>query len=205
MAPISLRAPLLLLLAILPLFAGCGVVVSKNPLSSPHGAVRDKRLEGMWRVEDGKGVYRYVFIAYNPAGNGVIYQLEKTGTSGPGLSTATYVFFVTRTPKDNFLNIREGAPNNQLASTVTGSGAYMFAEYHFTWLGQLSYSMVAASDAFGNAIDSGKLKGKVERDKNKVTDVLLTDSSKHILDFIESSKPKDVFGPPSKLSWIGPP
>ncbi len=62
-------------------------------------------------------------------------------------------------------------------------------------------------DIFGKAVDSHKLRGKADYDKQQdhYDDIYLTDSSQHILDFINSSNPKDVLGFLTKLTWVGGP
>jgi hypothetical protein len=198
-----MRPAHLILLAVLPLVSGCGIVESERPLSPPRSAVRDQRLEGLWRP-DGKGEAGYLYITFHPRGDGSVMIFSKYSGTG-AISTAQYDFFVTRTSKHDYLNLSHGVSRDPGFWPSARSGTYIFAEYHFTWLGQLAYSMVAG-DAFGKAVDAGKLRGKVQRDKKYgVVGLFLTDSSRHILDFIESSKPGDVFGAPTKLSKIGGP
>ena len=62
-------------------------------------------------------------------------------------------------------------------------------------------------DAFPQAVEHGRLRGKLTYDKQtkKVTNTLLTDTPQHILAFIESSKPVDVFAAPQKYRKIGGP
>jgi hypothetical protein len=194
----------LILLAILPLFSACSVVQSKNPLGPRSAAVRDERLEGMWKVDEGKGKFGYVFFAYHAhGGDGTIMELTKNDAGQ--VASAKYDFFVTRSSKHDYLNVTNGHSSDESVFSIGRGGTYSFAEYHFNWLGELVYSMVGG-DGIAKAVDEGKLKGKVDRDsKGAVNDIYLTDTSKRMLDFIESSKPKDVFEMTTKLTWVGGP
>jgi hypothetical protein len=194
----------LILLAILPLFSACSVVQSKNPLSPRSSAVRDGRIEGLWQEDLGKGSFQYVFFTYHAGRNdGSIMEFKKNDVGS--VSSAQYDFFVTRTPKHDYLNVTNGHTDNEQTFPVGRPGSYSFAEYHFNWMGRLVYSMIGGN-GFAKAIDEGKLKGIVERDSKKnITAIYLTDSSKRILDFIESSKPQDVFDSTAKLTWVGGP
>jgi len=56
-------------------------------------------------------------------------------------------------------------------------------------------------------VTNHKLRGKADYDKqhDSYGNIYLTDSSQHILDFINSSKSKDVLGYETKLTWVGGP
>ena len=191
-----------ILLAILPLFSACSIVQSENPLGPRSSAVRDARLEGMWR--EGKGDFGYIFFAYRPHGaDGSIMELTRNDKGR--IASAKYDFYVTQTSKHAYLNVTNGHSSDESTFPVGHAGTYSFVEYHFNWLGELVYSMVGG-DAIAKAVDEGKLKGKVDRDdKHNVTGIYLTDSSKRMLDFIESSKPQGVFQSTTKLKWVGGP
>jgi hypothetical protein len=193
-----------MLLAVLPLLSGCAVTESEKPLSPPASAVPDKRLEGLWRA-DGKGESGYLYISYGVKATGSVMAFGKD--TGSGMGSAQYDFFVTRTAKHNYVNLSHGVfrDPDALFGSPEDPEAYIFAEYHFSWTGQLVYSLVTG-DAFVKAVEAGKLRGKVFYDDQKrPINALLKDSPKRILDFIESSKPADVFGAPEKLTWTGHP
>jgi hypothetical protein len=200
-----MRIPTLILLAILPLLPACSVVQSKNPLGPRSAAVRDERLEGLWRGDGGNGKSQYTFFTFHAGRrDGSIMEFEKNDVGS--ISSAHYDFYVTRTPKHSYLNVTNGQSDNEQVFPVSKPGIYSFAEYHFNWLGELVYSMVGG-DGIAKAVDQGKLKGKVDRgSKGEVDNIYLTDTSKRMLDYIESSKPKDAFiVPPMKMSKIGGP
>jgi hypothetical protein len=131
--------------------------------------------------------------------------MEFTKNDVGTISTAQYDFYVTRTAKHDYLNVTNGRTDNEQLFPVGKPGSFSFAEYHFNWLGRLVYSMIGGN-GFAKAVDEGKVKGKVVRDSKKnITAIYLTDTSQHILDFIESSKPQDVFDSTTALTRAGGP
>jgi hypothetical protein len=193
-----------MLLVVLPMFSACTIAQSKNPLGPWSAAVRDERIEGLWRGDGGNGKFQYVFFTFHeksPDGSVMEFGKDDAGS----IATARYDFYITRTPKHSYLNVTNGHSDNEQLFPVGEKGTYIFAEYHFNWMGRLIYSFVGG-DGVAKAVDEGKLKGKVDRDsKGALNDITLTDTSKHILDFIESSKPRDVFELTTKLTWVGGP
>ena len=196
----------ILWIAVLPILAGCGIVQSVQPLSSPRAAVADKRLAGLWQEKEGKDGRAYYYFSFAADGHGNLMIFGTDPKSG--LGEFKYDFFVTPAGKEGYLNL------SHLVTSGTDSGAifkpdgdnYFFAKYRFNWLGQLECRTVMGN-TFGKAVDSHKLRGRADYDKQHDTydDIYLTDSSQHILDFINSSKSKDVLGYETKLTWVGGP
>lgn len=184
------------------LVSGCSSVESVHPLSSPRTAVHDDRLGGLWAVADNKGnVSEYLYVNFGSGGSGKLMTFG--GFEDGELDRSQFDFFVTRTAKHNYLNLSRGITTVNGQTHIDHTGRYTFVEYHFSWRGQLVYSNVDGPGLV-TAVQSGKLKGKVTSDsKSNSTDTLLKDSSEHILGFIESSKPQDVFGVASKFDKIG--
>ena len=180
----------------LPLaLSGCGVEADR-PLSSPRYAERDPRLEGLWRANLEKNTF-YFYVAYGPGAYGSILLF---GKDEKGMSAGTFDFFVTRTSKRTYLNLR---PRVEIAADrlrPQKSRMYRFEEYHFSWFGQLVVSDLNG-EAFSKAIDQGILHGKV--DPFEVT--ISHTPSDRILSFIESSKPEDVFKKAYTATKIGGP
>jgi hypothetical protein len=200
-----MRLPLLAVLAIPLLLAGCNTLESVKPLSSPQSATPDRRLEGLWTDASSKNSSGYVYIAYPASGPGSLMMLGKDNDKG--LQTLGYTFFVTRTPLHNYLNLSHLVETSEGKTHTDNSDLYSFVEYHFSPAGHLVYSTVGG-EAFSKAVESGRLKGKVTRDpKTKSpTGTTLTDSSERILSFIESAKPTEVFEQqPQTLEKIGAP
>lgn len=195
-----MRLAFLILPAAFMLLCGCAPVESEKPLSSPQTALRDPRLEGLWRSDE-KDSSGYLYVAYRGHGGiGSLMSFGKDDTDGIGSYRAD--FFATHTAKRDYVNLNHQVAHMNGDEQTDRSGHYSFAEYHFTLRGQLVYSTVTG-EAFAKAVEAGKLKGNVTYDKNKnVTGTLLKDSAEHILAFIESSKPSDIFGPATRLTRI---
>jgi len=179
------------------LLSGCvNGVVSKNPLSSPKFAATDPRIEGLWRVNGLPGYYDYfAFGSHSYEGNNLFVQFGNPGYLPTSNSTN---FFVTRTKRHNYLNLNndfERDANN--AKPTLDQDDYTFLEYHFTNRGELVLSWLSG-DLFTKAIKDGRLQGNY-------SETYLTDSSAHILAFIEVSDPKQIFIPLWKFTRISAP
>jgi hypothetical protein len=199
-----MRVFAILSLALFPILSGCGVVQSVQPLSSPRMAVADKRLEGLWRETGVRGnVYYYFSFAADSHGTVMIFGTDPKS----GFAQFKYDFFVTPAGKEGYLNLSHLVTDGPNGAFFKPEGDnYFFAKYRFNWLGQLEYWPVMG-DVFGKAVESHKLRGKADYDKqdDSYDNIYLTDSSQHVFDFINSSKPKDVLGVLTKLTWVGGP
>lgn len=195
------------LLAILLLLSGCATgVQSKHPLSPPGSSAPDRRLEGLWKAEPGPG-YAYTYLAYDDGDTKKNNLMLQFGGSSPGNGFESMKFFVTRTPKYNFLNITQDKIQCT-DGTVSPNGAldaYWIVEYHFSRNGELLLSWLD-EDTFADAVDKKLLRGDTSPGglgANKYT--LLSDSPAHIIHFIETSAPDKVFTGPMKFRRIGGP
>lgn len=189
----------LIILGILPLLSACSTVESERPLSPPRLAVRDPRLEGLWRAR-GKDLTMYTYIAYGPKGEGSMVDFGKDDTGAMSMSAD---FFVTRTGKHEYLNLSNRLGSAHGHAHTDHPGTYTFTEVRFTWLGRLVITSVDGA-GFAKAVKEGRLRGRVIEDKKgNATDTLLKDSGERILGFIEGAKPEDVLGTPVKFSRIG--
>jgi hypothetical protein len=195
-----MRKAVFILLPALALLSGCVSMESVNPLSPQKEAKPDHRLEGMWRGKDNKSSF-YLFVSYRKNGMG---SLVYVGSEDSGaIDTLREDFFVTHTPKGDYFNLTNGFYTIDGKVHRDKPGTYTFAEYRFSWIGQL-VTAGAKADNFVTAVQQGKLKGRVTHDKNgNVSEVLLTDSSERILHFIESSKAGDVFDAESRFGKVG--
>jgi len=169
------------------------VVVADRPLSSARYADRDPRLEGLWRTDDGK----YFYVVYGPGAHASILSF---GRDKKGIDTGSWDIFVTRTPKHTYLNItaRDRIAREQMR--FGRAKGYAFAEYHFSWFGELSVSPVGG-DAFSKAVEQKKLHGKNEF----LTTTISRENPERIIALIENSKSKDVFIGTSRARKIGKP
>ena len=191
-----MRAFPFLLLAVSLLFSACAVE-SVRPLSSPRTAMRDPRLEGMWRTVGEKN-QSYAYFSYGEKSNiGSALMIDKDKA---GLSTISADFFVTRTPRHSYLNITHVVSRNHSSVTRDYSHTYVFMEYHFSLLGDMVTALVLEK-VFKDAIAQGKIHGSAKKSSSTLVD----DSAERVLSLIESSKPKDVFGKWSRFRKIGRP
>jgi hypothetical protein len=214
MTPSPRRILPLILLAASLLLSGCvDDVVSVQPLSSPKTATPDSRLEGLWRAKDGSGYDYFAFGRHAGQGNGanLLLKFGSSGANSPendqiGWSNSMN-FFVTRTKNHRYLNMskdyeRYGGDNNPRLN----QDDYVFLEYHFSKRGDLLLSTLS-NDFFTKAINDKKLRGEVI-DESFIINTsypYLTDSSDHILSFIEASDPEKIFISPTKFTRIGGP
>ena len=185
------RVTLLILLAASALLCGCETssVEFKNPLSPPQLAKPDPKLQGLWR---NKAPLSYMYIACRPDGHGQIMTFGDDQNGDIGTTRTDY--FVTQAGRHTYLNLSHQVSSMNGKVQRDRSGAYTFAEYHFTWLGALLYS-TPYGDLFADAVKSGRLKGRILSKNSDGTpaDTFVTDSSGHVLGFIESLKTRDVF------------
>jgi len=197
-----------LLLAILPMLSGCGVVQSVQPLSSPRAAVADKRLAGLWEEKDGKDSRMYLYFSFAADGHGTLMMFGTDPKTG--LGQIKYDFFVTPAGKGGYLNLSHETEEGtgQTGFFKPDGDNYFFVKYRNNWMGQLEYWPVAG-DAVGKAVDSHMLRGRTVYDQKHqlYTNIYLTDSSRHILDFLETSKLAQTLWAtePTKLNWVGGP
>jgi hypothetical protein len=186
----------LFLLAVSLLLSACAVE-SEKPLSSPRYADRDPRLEGLWRVKLDEKDIVYFYIAYGPGADGSIMLFGKDKT---GMSTMSWDFFVTRTPKHAYLNMIPLIEVNHGHVRSRPSKMNTFAEYRFSWSGQLVVSSVGG-EVFSKAVKEGKLHGKTD----PFTTTISHERSERVLAFIETSRPEDVFMKSWTATKIGSP
>jgi hypothetical protein len=199
---------LLLTAAGLAMLAGCETVESDHPLSPPRTAVVDKRLEGMWKNTEKKET-GYIYVAYGLGRTGSILQIELADMKEPQINPTKMNFYVTHTPRNDYLNYYRVINYAEGKAEKNRWGTYQFAKYRFNWLEQLILSYPDIN-VFSDAVKDGKLKGEVTYQTNKdatgkieksPSDVHLTDSSEHILDFVEQSK--NAFVEWRKMNRVG--
>ncbi len=185
----------ILALAVPLLLSGCAVVQSERPLSAAKVADRDPRLEGIWREQIADQETDYFCVAYGADAHGTILQLSKDKA---GAAATPIDFFVTRTPRHSYLNLLQPPAPGPGRSHSHGRRMYEFAEYHFSWRGQLLISPVGGT-GFAEALKRGVLHGK--NDGSTVT-IAPADAGR-IPAFIEGSKRDDVLWPPFVATKIG--
>jgi hypothetical protein len=75
---------------------------------------------------------------------------------------------------------------------------YGFARYEVNWRGDL-HIWLAKENAFGAAVEAGKLRGKVRPGKYSCG-VELADTTERLAAFVAAENPKDLFG--GKPDWV---
>ncbi len=189
---------MLLPLAAMLLLSACTNVHLKKPLSSPRAAVPDRRLVGLWTDGGRSPTYYDAICKANGMGNLVIFS-----RSGGDTDVTSYDFFVTHGARINYINVTAYRHLNDGDINPSYRKMYDFAAYRFSWTGRLIVWQPNPK-TFAAAVQQGKLHGKVDN-SGKVPDVTLSDAPPRVLNFLESSKFKDVFGSPMSLSRLGPP
>ena len=186
------------LLAATLLFAGC-LPVSKNPLSTPANSTVDSRLEGIYsqrreKKDDELGGWHFHYRGAKAGPNGqprTTPWLEVLGVEhvkDGGLKGEAYRALTTHIGAHDYLSFFELG-----AGAGKGKAAlYSFARYEVNWAGDLRV-WTANSEAFAEAIKSGKLRGTVKRHKMG-DDVVLTDSTENLAAFVKASDSARLFG-----------
>lgn len=189
------------------LLAGCASgVQSRHPLSSASLSTPDPRLEGIWRDKQN---YWYItrlshgdLLVLLPRHLGNSAIPAQTGCAPSDIYSAT--FFVTRTPKVNYLNVTQEYIHS-LPDSLSAAGvpeAFGFRKYYFTKRGALIITDLEG-EGFNNAVKQHKLRGKDNTgDLGTGPAIYLKDSGKRILQFIETSKPADIESGTVKLTRI---
>jgi hypothetical protein len=186
------------LLAIVSLLlAGC-LPESKNPLSMPSNSTIDTRLEGMYvarrekKDEDLSGWhFHYQGTKAGPNGQARLTPwldvLSLEHVKDAGLKANAYRALTTHIGVHDYMSFFElGAGTDQGKTTY-----YSFARYEMSLAGDLRVWM-ANSDAFAQAIKSGKLHGTVKHQKTG-DDVMLTDSTENLAAFVAANDPAKFF------------
>jgi hypothetical protein len=188
--------PALFAAAIL-LFAG-GLPESKNPLSTPANSTIDSRLEGIFvqrreKSDDELGGWHFHYHGFKAGPNGQpratpwLEVLSVAHVKDGGLKGDAYRALTTRIGVHDYMSFFElGSGADKGRATL-----YSFARYEVSWAGDLRVWM-ANSEAFAQAIKSGKLHGTVKREK-MADDIMLTDSTENLAAFVAAGDPATLF------------
>jgi hypothetical protein len=193
----NIRLVSALLAAASLLFAGC-LPESKNPLSTPANSTIDARLEGIYsqrreKTDDELGGWHFHYHGTKAGPDGrprttpwldvLNVSHEKEG----GLKGDAYRALTTHIGVHDYLSFFElGAGADKGRATL-----YSFARYEVNWAGDLRV-WVANSEAFAQAIKSGKVRGTVKHQKMG-DDVMLTDSTENLAAFVTAGDPAMLF------------
>ena len=182
------------------LLSACCPMVSVNPLSTPAGI--DKRLEGVWKYDSKEGDEVYLHIGEKSENTMEAWSVEhkKNGK----LDIINIPFFLTKTSANNYLNVKL----EDLAEEVSeGNKGFIFLKYAFVDHNTLHFYQLDRKLII-SAIQENKLTGKITYKKKTVPEgtkndggksekiidcVIITDTSKNMINFFESGKNDKFF------------
>ena len=201
---------LILLVAVLVSFMpACCPMVSVNPLSEPNDI--DGRLFGVWRPVTQGG--EQVFLHVGKESDTILVALSVEHLDNGRLDTARMPFFLTRTEKNDYWNIRYEDLEDNLAKGYAG---FFFLKYTFVDDDTLLVYQLARKPIIA-AIKAGKLKGQVTYQARKaragkqpetlaaeksVDCVTITDTSPNLLNFLDGGNSQVLFPEPMKFMRV---
>ena len=186
-------------------------MVSLQPLSDPEHARVDLRMKGSWQLVTDKEDPVILHIGKQNDQHMVAVIVEHKPDAK--LETIRCSFFTTQTQNHRYVNVRMEDIADDLMPRTEG---YVFIKYRITEPEGLSFYAMALQPVIA-AIRSGALKGRLAyRDgpaargteaspaevKNRVAAVTISDSSAHILQFIDDSDHSVLFGEPMTFRRI---
>jgi hypothetical protein len=185
------RCSLLALAGVCLLMASC--FDSKEPISDPQKATVDPALLGVWRKTntDNHGTVQYCHIGrFGDKMPGVLRAIAVTHAksgflSGPG----EFIFFSSKVGNNRFFNVTTASQQYLHKLTQKGWDASLIQGY-FLFKYELQDDTLTVwgfdKDAKRRAIQAGKIKGMIEKDKNGNESVHFTDTSEHIAAMLAS-------------------
>lgn len=173
------RMTLCVTLALCALLCGCPVAL--QPLSSSAEAVPDGQLLGVWYAHD-KGE-NLVYLHVGRGKQGLMEaMLVEHGVDG-GYKVSRYTAFPTQLEGMTLLNVISPEDHKN-------TPGYDIVRYHIDENRSLSLALMA-EDVVKQAINDGKLKGKVG--PAAFDDTTITASGKELLAYIKSADPSKLF------------
>lgn len=184
-----MRQVLRVFLGVCLFLAGCDD--STTPLSDAAKARPDKGLIGAWQQKSESGTdYYFVGLLDDKAPAGVMRVVGLTQTTDGELHAPNQMLlFATEIGGNRYLNVT-GATQEQLTSLQkTGWKADLFDSYFL-----LKYRVEGDTvlvwpmnwDAKEKAIQAGKIKGEIKRDKDG-TRIRFTDTPEHLAQFVAAA------------------
>jgi hypothetical protein len=167
------------------LLAGC-LPESENPIAPLAAAVDDPDVAGAWSShQENEIIYLHVVRQ-----DGNLFQLVWIDhfVDGRGHFVG-FDAYITPIGGRRFVNLvpRDGGDSGL-------SGGHVFGAYEYTADDQLTIRLVR-NEAIESAINAGQLRGRVERNTPEA-DVLITDESARIADFLAAADPAALFAEP---------
>jgi hypothetical protein len=192
------RCSLLVFAGLCLLMASC--IDSKEPISDPQKAKVDPALLGVWRTTDKNGnvEYQHVGLSSEKLPKGILRTIgvhhdKNSSLSGPD----NYLFFCSEVGKTRFLNVVLAEHIDKLvesgwnAKLVSG---YLLFKYEVQ--GDTLNVWSVNDDAKRRAIQSGKIKGEFNSDKDGGdggNNFYFTDTSANIAALLASPDGANVF------------
>ncbi len=191
------------------------VVDSVEPLSDPANAEVDGRLFGQWKLKEGKNETTDYIIGRPPAGSikncppGVMvaYAFRRSAKDEVSADSAPMYFFVTKIGKDDYLNLVNAKDDKRL-DTWNRDELKSFIPVKYSVAQDRLTILLMDLNATATVIESGKLKGKVFRQKTvkdgaqvdgRVEQVHLTDSSANLVKFLDGAGSRTLFPEKEKM------
>lgn len=199
-----MRQVLCVFLGVCLFLAGCDD--STTPLSDAAKARPDKELIGVWQQKsDSDTTYYLVGLLGDkaPAGAMRVVGLTQT-TSGELYAPSQMLLFPTEIAGNRYLNLTD-ATQDQLASLQeTGWKAGLFNSYSllkYRVEGNALLIWPMNRDAKEKAIQAGKIKGEIKRDKDAPR-IRFTDTPEHLAQFVAATDASLFSDKPLRLERI---
>jgi hypothetical protein len=172
------------------LFTSC--FDTKNPLSDPQKSKPDDRLAGVWRFRGESGEMNYYHFGH--AGEKLPASLMRVvyvqHTPDGKIQSAELLAFPTTIGDKNYLNVSEAEPS-QLKSleekgwTDETFNKYLILRYQIT--GDVLTLQLIDQEAKKRAVETGKIKGVMEKDKDGNPSVHFSDTTENLAKFVADS------------------
>jgi hypothetical protein len=162
--------------------AAC-VPKSKHPLSDPALAKPDLGLVGTWHEKDADDEVMVISVKDS---HWMHVEDRKKGHTAD-----SYDFFVTEIDGCHFLNAIHFDTDSQGNASREG---YYIVRYKLS--GHLLSTWHLSEDKLTNAIETGKIRGKIEQDKNPPhvdTEITLQESTANLAKYFHERGPKSLF------------
>ena len=179
----------LILLAVAVCFFASGCDDSKNPLSDPQTSKTDERQVGVWRLRNSDGVgYYHIGQAGGKLPGSVMRVVEVTHSQKKLEYPHEYLVFPTTLGGKTYLSVTEG--KEQQVKLLEEKGwkpevvdSYYILKYQVDGDKLLVWTMDA--DAKKRAIESGKIKGVIEKKKDQyASTVKFIDTTENLARFV---------------------
>jgi hypothetical protein len=165
---------------------------SKVPLSDPGDSKPDQRLADVWRLRNDDGSVTYYHIGHPgdslPQSVMRVIGIQHT-TDGEIKLEGQLLIFPTTIGEKAYLNVADGEDKQiklveEKGWTPETVSSYWIFMYEIT--GDTLKIWTMDREAKETAIKSGKVKGKIEEDKEKfaVTTVIFTDTTENLAKFV---------------------